>query len=87
MNIIPLSVEEAQRFLTKHERHYKAEGQPVFAIGLAGEAVVGAVIVGTKDGEALLIHIYCDGVSQGYTMLYGAAWRAAKALGYERMVL
>lgn len=82
--ITPLSIEEAQVFLEAHGRHYKADGVPVFAIGYADH---GAAIIGHRNGEAVLIHIYCDGVSEGYTMLYGAAWRAAKALGYKRMVL
>jgi hypothetical protein len=36
------------------------------------------------DGDGELAHIYVDGVSQGYSLLYGACWRALKALGYEK---
>jgi hypothetical protein len=87
MTLFPMTVQEASQFLSSHERHYKTKAYPVFAIGLKDKETRGAVIVGRKGSEAVLAHIYCDGVSQGYTLLYGAAWRAAKALGYSRMVL
>ena len=48
----------------------------------------GAAILGRNaDGEACLAHIYVDGVSEGYSLLYGAVWRAFKALGYRVAVL
>ena len=89
MEIAPLSVASALEFLVKHERHYKTEAEPIFAIGLSdGNAIRGAVIVGKNESfDAAIAHIYSDGEYQGYTLLYGAAVRAAKALGYERMIL
>jgi len=88
VNLVPMTIAQAELFLAEHKRHYKVEADPVFAIGLQeGIDARGAVIVGKKDGEAVIAHIYCDGVSEGYTKLYGAAVRAAKALGYTRMVL
>ena len=45
----------------------------------------GAAILGRRaDGDAELAHIYVDGTFQGYSILYGACWRALKALGYKR---
>ena len=88
MQIFPMTIKAAMEFLKKNERHYKSEATPVFAIGIAiGDEVCGAVVVGEREGDAELAHIYSVGEYLGYTILYGAAWRASKALGYKRMVL
>ena len=88
IRLVPLSIEVAEAFLRKHGRHYKAASAPLFAIGVKGGVLHGAVIVGqNKNGEAELSHIYADGVSSGYTLLYGAAWQAIKALGHTRITL
>jgi len=89
MKIVPLPLNEAHFFLEPFARHYKSNAQELCAIGLLTDdgRLHGVAILGVKDNEAQLSHIYCDGVSAGYTMLYGAAWRAFKALGYERIIL
>ena len=90
MKIVPLSVKEAQKFLKKHERHYKAPVEPICAIGVGDENndLHGAAVLGRRDAEtAELAHIYCDGTSQAYSLLYGAVWRTLKALGYAKAVL
>jgi len=46
-----------------------------------------AILGRRENGDAELAHIYVDGAAQGYSLLYGACWRALKALGYERSVL
>ena len=86
METIALSVKDAEEFLKAHERHYKAPVEAICAIGVADESVVhGAAILGRReDGDAELAHIYVDGTSQGYSLLYGSCWRALKALGYKR---
>ena len=84
-----ISVKDAEAFLASHERHYKAPVEAICAIGI-GEAgtLHGAAILGRReDGDAELAHIYVDGTFQGYSILYGAVWRALKALGYKRTVL
>lgn len=89
METSALSIKEAQEFLTGHERHYKAPVEFICAIGVSEKGKLhGAAILGRKDNEtAELAHIYVDGASQGYSLLYGACWRALKALGYKRAVL
>ena len=90
MKIVPLKLADAEAFLKSFERHYKAPVNPVCAIGLQEEdgKLHGAAILGMNDaGDGELAHIYCDGVSSGYTMLYGATWRAFKAMGYTKAVL
>lgn len=87
MKLIAITVEGAQSFLKNHERHFKVPREPICAIGIADEGGIlhGAALLGRRsDGDAELAHIYCDGAIAGYTMLYGATWRALKALGYEK---
>ncbi len=89
MRTVDLSVKDAEVFLSKHERHYKAPVEAICAIGVADESGLhGAAILGRREpGIGELAHIYVDGVSQGYSLLYGACWRALKALGYEKAIL
>lgn len=86
MNTLAISVKDAEAFLAAHERHYKAPVEAIAAIAVAeGLNIHGAAILGRReDGDAELAHIYVDGASQGYSLLYGACWRALKALGYKR---
>lgn len=89
MRVVDISLKDAQEFLAKHERHYVSPAEPICAIAVADSGGIhGAAILGRRDkavGE--LAHIYVDGASQGYSLLYGACWRALKALGYEKAVL
>ena len=108
MRIVPLTIKQAEEFLAKHDRHYKAPVEAICALGVEEEGVPsrldvsggisaelrplptlhGAAILGRLDAQqAELAHIYVDGVSQGYSLLYGACWRALKALGYKKAVL
>ena len=84
-----ISVKDAEAFLKAHDRAYKEPAEPICAIAVAeGQTVHGAAILGRLDDEtAALAHIYVDGASQGYSLLYGSAWRALKALGYKLAVL
>ena len=86
---IALKIEEAEVFLINHHRHYTAPTEPVCAIGLSEDGTLhGAAILGrTKDGHGKLAHIYVDGAWQGYSLLYGACWRAYQALGYKTIDL
>lgn len=95
LGVVPCSFRDARDLVTAHHRHH---GPPVghkFSIGLAqGDELVGAVIVGRPvargldDGFTLEVtrSVVADGVRNGTSMLYAAAWRAAKALGYRRLV-
>jgi hypothetical protein len=85
MRTVPLKLKDAEAFLAKHERHYKVPAEPICAIGVEDESGLhGAAILGFQDGIGGLAHIYVDGISQGYTLLYGACWRTLKALGFEK---
>ena len=84
-----ISFADATAFLEAHARHYTAPAEPICAIGLSEDGILrGAALLGrTEDGDGILAHVYVDGAWQGYSLLYGACWRAFKALGYKRALL
>jgi hypothetical protein len=79
---------DAEKYLESHGRHYKTPAEPICAIGVGNDSGLhGAAILGRSGEDGELHHIYCDGASQAYSLLYGACWRALKALGYNKAVL
>lgn len=93
LRLIPLGLDEANAFVAAHHRHHKPVQGHKFSIGAAsGDAVVGVVIVGRPvsrhrdDGATLEVTRLCsDGTRNACSFLYGAAARAAFALGYTRI--
>lgn len=94
LDLIPLTQREAHAFVLKHHRHHGAPRGDVFRLGAAdGGEVVGVVIVGRpvarrlQDGWTLEVTRLCSvGARNVCSFLYGAAWRAARALGWRRLV-
>lgn len=94
MLIVPVSLQEANAFVAAHHRHHGPVAGHKFSIGVAeGDVVHGVAIVGRPvsrhldDGLTLEVSRICtDGVRNGCSMLYGASWRAARALGYRRLI-
>lgn len=92
--VSPLTLTEALSFVRQHHRHHKPPQGGLFAIGAsAGEAVVGVVIVGRPvarmldDGwTAEVTRLATDGSRNACSLLYAAAWRACRAMGYRRLV-
>lgn len=94
LQVVPLTLEEANALVETMHRHHAPVVGHKFSIGAAkGEKVVGAVIVGRPvarhldDGWTLEVNrCVTDGTRNACSLLYGAAWRAAKALGYRRLL-
>lgn len=95
MRIVPCSISEARAFVTAHHRHHPAPVGGLWAHGLAeGEEMVGVAIVGRPvarhldDGWTVEVTrvAVLDGYPNGCSMLYGAAWRTARAKGYRKAV-
>lgn len=90
----PITYPEACAFIASHHRHHLPPQGWKFGIGVNdGSRVVGVVTIGRPvargldDGWTLEVTRCCtDGTRNAGSMLYGAAWRAAKALGYKRLV-
>lgn len=94
MEVIPTTLTEANSFVAAYHRHHRPVVGHKFSIAIADESGVrGVCIVGRPvarrldNGWTLEVNRCCtDGVKNGCSMLYGAAWRAAKALGYKRLI-
>lgn len=95
MVIVPITLRAANEFVSAHHRHNKPSRGHKFSVGLNNSAgtLVGAAIAGRPiaraldDGLTLEVARTCtDGTRSANSMLYGAIWRAAKAMGYKRCV-
>ena len=91
MNLRPMSITEARRVVGKWHRHNKPPQGGLYAIAAedSGE-LVGVVIVGRPIARMLDDGLTCEvtrlatnGANNACSMLYGAAMRSAKALGYR----
>lgn len=90
----PIDYSEACEFITRFHRHHVPARGWKFGIAVNdGEKVVGVVMVGRPvsrhraDGWTLEVTRCCtDGTKNACSKLYGAAWQAAKALGYKRLI-
>jgi hypothetical protein len=89
----PLTLAEANAFIVAHHRHHGRVVGHKFSIGATcGDKVVGVAVVGRPvarrrdDGLTLEVTRLCtDGTRNACSFLYGAAARAAFALGYKRI--
>lgn len=94
LRVVPITLGEANEFVRQNHRHNKPVPGCKFCIAVAeGEKVVGVAIVGRPiarmldDGWTLEVNRTCtDGTRNANSMLYGAAWRVAKNLGYAKLV-
>ena len=94
LEVVPLSLAEANAFVARLHRHHGPTIGHKFSLGVASDGrVVGVAIVGRPvarhfdDGWTLEVNRTCtDGSKNANSMLYGAAWRVAKALGYRRLI-
>lgn len=77
----PLTLREARAYVARHHRHHGAPQGGFFAVGATCDGeIVGVAIVGRPVARRT------DGTRNACSLLYGACWRAARALGYRRLV-
>lgn len=94
LELQPISYKEACNFIDQHHRHHLPPQGWKFGIAVNnGERIVGVVTVGRPvarhldNGWTLEVTRCCtDGTKNAASMLYGAAWRAVKAMGYKRLI-
>jgi len=93
LSAIPMDFAQAAEFVRLHHRHHTPPVGHKFSIGAeVGGDLVGVVIVGRPvarrrdDGRTLEVTRLCTiGDRNACSFLYGAAARAAFALGYSRI--
>lgn len=94
MEIVPITLREANAYVEKHHRHHKPPQGALFAIGIScGETVCGVAIVGKPvarlnddNWTAEVTRCCTDGTRNACSMLYRSCWRAARAIGYRRLI-
>lgn len=93
--IVPVKQDEAKAFVERVHRHHPAPTGSVFQVAVADEAgaIRGVAMVGRPvarnwdDGWTLEVNrTATDGCSNACSALYAAAWRAARALGWRRLI-
>ena len=85
IRLAPISIEGAKDYF---ERHSKYRGEFNLAICAMDETAIHGVIAMVADGAVFSLgHISTDGSAQIGSLLYGGAWRAAKALGYTSIII
>ena len=94
LRIVPVRWGDACAFIAEHHRHHKPPQGWMFGVGVAddgrlcGVATVGRPVARMlQDGTTLEVARCCtDGTKNAASMLYAACWRAARAMGYERLI-
>ncbi len=94
MEIRPINLKSANAFVVQHHRHHKPVAGYKFAVAcydddkLVGVAICGRPVSRLLDnGVTLEINRCCtDGTRNACSMLYGASYRVAKAMGYKRVI-
>jgi hypothetical protein len=95
LRVTPITLTEANEFVARHHRNHKPVVGHKFSIAVSdsnddvrGVAIVGRPVARRLDnGWTLEVNRCCtDGTKNACSMLYGAAWRAAKALGYKKLI-
>ena len=94
LQIVPLTLGEANAFVDRHHRHHQPVVGHKFSLGVSeGDRVVGVAILSRPvarmldDGLTLEVTRCCtDGTKNAASALYGAARRATFALGYRKLI-
>jgi hypothetical protein len=95
LRITPTTLAEANAFVATHHRHHKPVTGTKFALAVSdgSNTVRGVALVGrpvsrhADDGWTLEVNRCCtDGTPNACSMLYGAAWRVAREMGYMRLI-
>src|SRR2546423_3826056 len=93
--IVPCTLEEANRFVRQVHRNHGTVLGSRFCLAIADRTgtVRGIAIVGRPSARLLddtqtleITRVATDGFKNACSMLYAAAWKAGKAIGYRRLV-
>lgn len=94
LELVPISLKEANAFVSEHHRHHKPVVGHKFSVAASdGGKTVGVAIVGRPvsryldDGNTLEVTRLCtDGTKNACSFLYSACWRCAKNMGYKKLI-
>ena len=94
LELVPITLKEANAFVLQNHRHHKPVAGHKFSIAACdGEKIVGVAIIGRPvsrhldNGLTLEVNRLCtDGTKNACSFLYAAAWRAARNMGYKKLL-
>ncbi|MEU2512898.1 XF1762 family protein [Streptomyces syringium] len=95
LHLVPLRQKQAKEVVAEWHRHHRPPPGAVFSVGAADQhgvlravAIVGRPVTRhLDDGETLEVtRSATDGARNANSLLHGACWRAAQALGYSRLI-
>jgi hypothetical protein len=95
LHLVPIRSRDASAFVAMWHRHHRPPAGQIFAVGAAdqdgvlrGVAIVGRPVARMLDnGQTLEVtRTATDGTHNVNSLLYGACWRATRALGYTRLI-
>lgn len=94
LELRPLTLREANAYVAEHHRHHKPARGCISVVGVEQEGdLVGVGVLGRpvarmlQDGYTAEVTRCCtNGTQNACSMIYGALWRAARALGYTRLI-
>jgi hypothetical protein len=95
LRLVPVHFRDARAYVAMWHRHHQPPVGMLFAVGVAtednilrGVAIVGRPVSRHLDNgqTAEVTRTATDGTRNANSMLYGACWRAASALGYTRLI-
>jgi hypothetical protein len=94
LTLVPMTRDTAREYIRRVHRHNVPPQGYKFAIGVQLDGVlVGVATAGRPVARALqdvytieVTRVAVDGTPHVCSMLYGACWRAAKAMGYRRAI-
>ncbi len=93
LRIRPLTIKQLNAFVEQHHRHHKPVRGHRFSLGCTlDDVLVGACCVGRPVARgcdpynvAEVTRLVTDGTKNACSILYAAAARACKAMGFERI--
>ena len=93
LRVVPTTISDAQVFVKRHHRHHGPAHSYLFAVAVAdaydvrGVAIIGRPVARMlQDGwTAEVVRVCTDGAKNACSMLLGASWRAARALGWRKL--
>jgi hypothetical protein len=95
LGVVPCTIDQANAFVQQMHRHHGAIPIARLAFAVADESglVRGVALVGRPcnptldDNWTLEVRRVCtDGCANACSLLYGAAWKAAKSIGSRRLI-
>lgn len=96
LELQPITLAEAREFIRQHHRHHGPMRGWKFGVAANdGSRVVGVTVVGRPSSRVIqerepytaeVTRLCTDGTPHVASKLYAACWRAARALGYRRLI-